>query len=171
METHRRAVQHAKQYTKQEFLAEYPHPFLLIQIDRPEEAAEFKTIVAPRFVHEETPTAHETEGPIRTERAVPVEKRPGANEFSFITIGRAANNDIIVAVSSVSKCHAIITKVEDGYTIADARSKNGTALNGTSLAPDEARPVGSGDLVTLSKQVRLTFMDADAAYVWLRNIA
>jgi len=47
-----------------------------------------------------------------------------------MTLGRAADNDVIIEAESVSGHHAKIWKTEDGYRLADLNSTNGTFVNG-----------------------------------------
>ena len=98
-----------------------------------------------------------------------VAKRPGANEYSFITVGRATNNDIVLELNSVSKCHAVLSHVGDDYSIADAGSSNGTKLNGRPLLPNRPNKSSTGDTVSLSENVTGLFVDAATAQVWYRN--
>ena len=66
---------------------------------------------------------------------------------SEITIGRGNNNDIIIDNLAVSKEHAAIVKLPDGYGLVDLDSTNGTLLNDkdikkASLAPQDKITVG-----------------------------
>lgn len=47
--------------------------------------------------------------------------------------------------------HAVVCLDENGCTLKDDHSKNGTYLNGNRLEPDEASPLSSGDRITLGK--------------------
>ncbi|WP_438485260.1 FHA domain-containing protein [Streptomyces sp. S186] len=59
-------------------------------------------------------------------------------------IGRAADNDLVVADLAVSRRHAELRSGPDGYLIADLGSHNGTYLNGR---PVEVAPVRPGDII------------------------
>ncbi|MFD3734913.1 FHA domain-containing protein [Streptomyces sp. NPDC058632] len=62
-----------------------------------------------------------------------------------VSIGRAADNDLVIADLVVSRRHAELRALPDGtYEIADLGSHNGTYLNGT---PVTSAPVGPGDIV------------------------
>jgi hypothetical protein len=72
-----------------------------------------------------------------------------------ISVGRAANNDVVIRHSSVSKLHAHFTSdarlsqagdAPMSVRITDVGSRNGTYLNGQALSPDEPREQGRGDL-------------------------
>ena len=70
---------------------------------------------------------------------------------SEITIGRGNNNDIIIDNLAVSKEHAAIVKLKDGYGLVDLNSTNGTLLNDkdikkASLSPQDKITVGKHTL-------------------------
>jgi len=70
---------------------------------------------------------------------------------SEITIGRGNNNDIIIDNLAVSKEHAAIVKLPDGYGLVDLNSTNGTLLNDkdiqkASLAPQDRITIGKHTL-------------------------
>lgn len=64
----------------------------------------------------------------------------------MITVGRTANNDLVVADVSVSRFHAFFELRDDGVALADAGSRNGTTIDGEKLeprAPAVHVPIGS----------------------------
>jgi pSer/pThr/pTyr-binding forkhead associated (FHA) protein len=65
------------------------------------------------------------------------------------TLGRDLSNDIVVSDSEVSRNHARLRWQEDGYTIQDLRSTNGTWVNGNSAMP--AARLTAGDMVAVGK--------------------
>ncbi|MGD8345226.1 MAG: FHA domain-containing protein [Desulfobacterales bacterium] len=70
---------------------------------------------------------------------------------SEITIGRGNNNDIIIDNLAVSKEHAAIVKLPDGYGLVDLDSTNGTLLNDkdikkASLGPQDKISIGKHTL-------------------------
>ena len=72
-----------------------------------------------------------------------------------VTLGRAAGNDLSFASDgTVSGRHAIVERQQDGWTIRDLHSSNGTYVNGQRL--DGPRLLRTGDLVTLGKE-RISF--------------
>lgn len=76
-----------------------------------------------------------------------------------ITIGRSRENDVFLPDQWLSRHHAEIRKREDGYSLVDLGSKNGTLLNGTRVK-DECR-LRIGDVVTLGEHL-LTLQAAEA---------
>ncbi len=67
----------------------------------------------------------------------------GRSQFSFISVGRTKNNDIVVPDVSVSKFHAFFkTSRKRQFSLQDASSKNGTFLDDKPVPPQgEAKPV------------------------------
>lgn len=64
----------------------------------------------------------------------------------IMTIGRAANNDIIIPEQTVSSKHATITIQKGSFFLNDLGSTNGTFVNGTRI---ESKMLKSGDLIKL----------------------
>jgi hypothetical protein len=90
-------------------------------------------------------------------------RRSAQSVVHLVTVGRVANNDVVVRDVSVSRFHAFLKRAESGeYLIQDAGSTNGTSVNGRPVPargngpPLALRP---GDDVRLG-QVDLTFVDA-----------
>ncbi|MEO1481896.1 MAG: FHA domain-containing protein [Myxococcota bacterium] len=88
----------------------------------------------------------------------PLLPRP-ANPFpGFLSIGRTANNDIVLDDASISKCHAFIRMSGDGVVLEDANSKNGTSVGGKPCgAVGNGQLLSPGDRVLLGS-INLTFV-------------
>ncbi len=67
-----------------------------------------------------------------------------------MTIGRAAENEIVLDSSDVSRRHARLTWVGNQLRIEDLNSTNGTRVNGTPVRLSDVQP---GDQLTLGAQV------------------
>lgn len=65
-----------------------------------------------------------------------------------ITIGRRANNDIIIENLAVSGHHAKIDSVGDGFVLTDLQSKNGCFVNEQLVT---SHWLNEGDIVTIGK--------------------
>ena len=62
------------------------------------------------------------------------------------SLGRALDNDVVIADSRVSRHHAEIRRVGAGYSVRDLGSTNGTAVAGKRISE---RPLGEGDEISL----------------------
>ena len=58
------------------------------------------------------------------------------------TIGRSGENDIVISDPNVSRRHAQLSRLENGFTVEDLGSTNGTLLDG---APIDRERIESGD--------------------------
>ncbi len=63
-----------------------------------------------------------------------------------LRIGRASDNDVVVADLSVSRYHAELRKIGRGYEIVDLASHNGTFVNGQWVS---AAPVTERDIISI----------------------
>jgi hypothetical protein len=96
----------------------------------------------------------------------PLTKKSGASYPDRITIGRTANNDIVIADTSVSRLHAYIRRDGQGWVVADAGSKNGSWIGDQQLSARKERPLHSKTVLRLG-DVDLTFYIADDLFVAL----
>ena len=76
-----------------------------------------------------------------------------------VRLGKGPHNDIVIADPSVSSVHALIAFGDNGYTISDLGSRNGTFVNQERVV--EPRALRSGDLINLGRS-RLTFQSSSA---------
>ena len=80
---------------------------------------------------------------------------------SWISIGRQSNSEVMVNDFTVSKEHAQIRQVEDGFEIEDLESSNKTLVNGTALVPGVPVRLESGDKLRLGRVELRFFRSAD----------
>lgn len=80
---------------------------------------------------------------------------------SPIIIGRETDSDVQIDDRQVSRRHAQITHTDQGYTLRDLGSKNGTYLNGE-VVTQEPRLIRNGDEVSIALCAKLTFIEDDA---------
>lgn len=81
---------------------------------------------------------------------------------SPITIGREPNNTIVVPYSEASRHHAQIVPHAGGYAVADLNSSNGTFLQGQRIPPNQAVPLGDGNVILIGDQwgnaIKVTYL-------------
>ena len=85
-------------------------------------------------------------------------KTPSAEiEFPFdqarIVLGRGASADVRIPHRTVSEFHATVQMRGDSWMLADAKSTNGTRLNGRPLQGDRPRKLHDSDLIELGAYV------------------
>jgi hypothetical protein len=61
------------------------------------------------------------------------------------TIGRSRECDIVLSDSNVSRRHAELRPLGDGWTVTDLDSTNGVRVNGRDLPPNEPQALQGGD--------------------------
>lgn len=85
-------------------------------------------------------------------------KRVGNPFPHMVTIGRARNADICVALSAVSKVQAYFVHDASGWFIVDQRSSNGTYVGGRRLDPGEKRALADGADLRLGEAFAVQFL-------------
>lgn len=73
-----------------------------------------------------------------------------------LSIGRDADNEIVLAGSTVSRHHAVLTFVEERWVIEDRGSANGTFVNGERVPFGSTHPLRHGDRIGIGRS-RLVF--------------
>jgi hypothetical protein len=99
--------------------------------------------------------------------AVPIRKRHDVFP-EMITIGRTANNDVVIPDATISKFHAYFRTTEQGLELVDAGSRNGTRVMGRALAPKQGTSVSVGARVRFGS-IDLTLRDAGDTWDLIRK--
>jgi len=68
-----------------------------------------------------------------------------------ITIGRTADNGIVLDDTQVSRCHAMLLVQDGAVLLLDMESSNGTLVNGAPALPDEPVRLADGDVVVIGR--------------------
>jgi pSer/pThr/pTyr-binding forkhead associated (FHA) protein len=88
-------------------------------------------------------------------------KTKAENGFpSFISIGRAPNNDVVIPHPSVSAFHAYIRTPKERFLIQDGGSSNGTLCDGAAVATKT-----SGQPTELVPGMTLRFGDVETSFL------
>lgn len=86
-----------------------------------------------------------------------------------ITVGRTANNDVVLDHGSISRFHAWFThEPRDGVRLVDADSKNGTWVDGERLVPKRPFDLGPREKVRFGK-VEVLFLEPGAFWDELQS--
>jgi hypothetical protein len=97
-------------------------------------------------------------------------KRVGGHPFDcFITIGRAKTNDIVLRDIEVSKVHAFFEEGEDGWTVRDNNSTNGTYHNGIRIQSDQKIKLRSSDTLKIGPGLSAVFFSPNDFYQFLSS--
>jgi FHA domain-containing protein len=145
--------------SRAEFEKKHPHPWLIRELDQDERPARFRTMVSGvRKAPSATARAARPGGALAQALGAdpdryglyPLLKR-GSNPWSDrVLVGRSSNNDVVLPNDRISKHHAYFQLGPRGvWRLCDARSANGTRLDGQLVPPGEdGLPVRSGQVVT-----------------------
>ena len=83
----------------------------------------------------------------------------GDKEFFIGRTGQESSTELMVDfegfggfLMGVSRRHAMIRPVKDGYEITDLSSRNGTWLDGQRLFPNKAYPMASGEKLRIGRE-------------------
>ncbi len=89
----------------------------------------------------------------------PLAKKQGAAFADMITLGRTANNDVVLDDITVSRFHAFLRELDGAWIVCDAGSKNGTRLDGAQLDPRVETAIRPGASLELG-DIELAFYPA-----------
>jgi hypothetical protein len=81
-----------------------------------------------------------------------------------VTIGRTADNDIVLESDGVSHCHAMLLAQPDGVTLLDLGSTFGTFVDAVQALPDEPLRLPNGARITIGRAL-LRYAAAPATVV------
>jgi pSer/pThr/pTyr-binding forkhead associated (FHA) protein len=80
-------------------------------------------------------------------------------ERSMVSIGRGADNNLVLPVQGVSRFHARLERGRGGWLLTDVGSTNGTQVNGQPLAEQQSHLLYPGDRITMGSAVLLVVAD------------
>lgn len=102
--------------------------------------------------------------------AVVIEKTKDNAFRDRITIGRTANNDIVLDDSSVSRFHAWIEVQEGAYVVVDAGSRNGSVVGGRKISAKTRVTLANATTVRIGS-LQLTYYTAQGFLDMLKRRA
>ena len=111
-------------------------------------------------------------GDILEARVIEIKERKESTTPSHVTIGRAAQNDIILYNKMVSKDHAYLEISQKGgnCSLVDVGSKNGTLLNGDELTPNKTYPLRDGDEISFGPETKVVYFSSRTFHDFLTQL-
>ena len=91
-------------------------------------------------------------------------KRPGNPYAHLISVGRSHNNDITIAVDSVSKVHGYFATEDGRWNFTDHSSTNGSLINDHELRSGQKHILQDGDVLQLGLEVTLEYHGSGSLY-------
>lgn len=110
-----------------------------------------------------------TRGRGPTVAVFPLAKKPGAPFSDMITVGRTANNDVVLNDVTVSRFHAYFKNTDGAWIVCDSGSKNGTSVNGEPLDARKETKLSPGAHVKFG-DINATFYTASELYDHLSSV-
>lgn len=155
---------------REDFIALHPYAFLISASGAAGAAAnkpmpvvkptEFRTVTHKEY-------AAKAESNLELPLILPLRKGEGRPFPERISVGRATNCDVVIRDASISKLHGHFRDVTaESAFFTDAKSSNGTRLDGTLVPPGVATEIRRNMLLSFGR-VQLMFMSPSDVYDWL----
>jgi hypothetical protein len=130
--------------SKEDFFARFPTPILVIDFegvrDVPDDVETQEQPLRPAALTQFTPGHDEKLAQVVV---APLLKSDRNTMPGVVTLGRIEENDIVLPHGVISKLHAVFRKdpTTGVFSVVDAKSRYGTAVNGQNLPPGESSPL------------------------------
>jgi hypothetical protein len=174
-------VEAASTLDRRAFIARFPNPMLLalssIELDDGTPTIHMGVLTVPKRPPSQRTgtTTYTTADPSKPHD--PQELDPvvvflaSARESREVHVGRGDQNDVVLEDETVSRDHATFALRNEWWTVLDRGSKNGTIVNGETLAPGQAVPLGDGARVRFGKVCTYIFHTPVAFYAEINGLA
>jgi hypothetical protein len=152
--------------TRDDFVALHPYAFLVSATSSSQsmpflKPTEFRTVTHREQLKSAASNLEESL------LVLPLRKLAGNPFPERISIGRATNCDLVIRDASVSKLHGHFRDVTATSAVfTDAKSSNGTRLDGTLVQPGIPAEIHLQSLISFGR-VALMFLGASDVYDWL----
>ena len=105
-------------------------------------------------------------------RVIEIKERKERTSPPNVTIGRAAQNDIILYNKMVSKAHAYleISETGEGSCLVDVGSKNGTFLNGSEILANHSYQLNDGDEISFGPETTVVYFSSKTFHEFLNQL-
>ena len=113
-----------------------------------------------------------TESQIYETLVIELAKHGSSAPANMICLGRAANNDIVIANNTVSKLHTYFVVSKDGaaYEVVDANSTNGTVVNNKRLVAYKNKPLFNRDSIQFGPSIQMVYLTPEGFYDLLQQL-
>jgi hypothetical protein len=113
-----------------------------------------------------------TESQIYETLVIEIAKHASSAPVNMICLGRAANNDIVLANNTVSKLHTyfVVSEEKDSYQIVDANSTNGTLVNNKRLVAYKHTSLFNRDTIKFGPSVQMVYLTSEGFYDLLQQL-
>ena len=158
-----------------QFLEKHKHPVLLWPQagDWIEDTAfQFETFSSEYTDELPGAISPSTESQISETVVVEILKQASSAPTNMICVGRAANNDIVLANNTVSKLHTyfLVSEKGDSYDIVDANSTNGTVVNNKQLVAYKNQPLLNRDNIQFGPSIQMVYLTPQGFYELLQQL-
>jgi hypothetical protein len=111
-------------------------------------------------------------GDVLEARVIEIKERKERTSPPNVTIGRAAQNDIILYNKLVSKAHAYleISETDEGSCLVDVGSKNGTFLNGSEILSNQSYQLKDGDEISFGPETMVVYFSSKTFHEFLNQL-
>jgi hypothetical protein len=133
---------------------------------------QFETFVSEYSDEDPSDISPGTESQIAQTLVVEIRKQAGTAPSNMICVGRAANNDIVLANKIVSKLHTyfLVSEPGDSYEIVDANSTNGTVVNNRRLIAYKNQPLVNRDQIKFGPSIQMVYLTPQGFHELLQQL-
>lgn len=133
---------------------------------------QFETFVSEYSDEETLDISPGTESQIAHTLVVEIRKQASTAPTKMICVGRAANNDIVLANHTVSKLHSyfLVSDPGDSFEVVDANSTNGTLVNNKRLVAYKNQPLSNRDQIQFGPSVQMVYLTSEGFYDLLQQL-
>ncbi len=105
-------------------------------------------------------------------RVIEINKKKIDNNEGVVTIGRSADNDIVLYNQTISKSHAFLyfPSANRGAQVADLRSTNCTFINDEKMTPYVTYGLSDGDEISFGPQTKVIYLSTGTFYDFIASL-
>jgi len=111
----------------------------------------------------------ETSSETTNHKTIAFLRKSNRNPFKdFITIGRAANNDVVLNKATISKAHAFLVQKGLMWQITDQKSSNSTYVDGNKLEPLQPYHLHDNSVIRFGFEVQASFYSPNGLWSYIQ---